>query len=270
MPTNLECLRHSSRKSKPDRGVFQAQPNPGMDQRAETELEIVPSAGGRTPFPVSLLWLLQDVRERQEAENLKLMYSRLKSCFLGLIEAFAHAMEMKYLQNAGHQRRVAQLAVAIAREMDFSPSQEKGIKVAALLHDIGKIAVPTEILSKPGVISHLEAEFLKSHCQVGFDLLQNIDFPWPVQQAILQHHERLDGSGYPAGLTAADIILEAKILAVADVLDAMTHHRPDAPPHSLAATLDELDRQRGILYDPEVVNVCLALFRVKNFKFNED
>jgi HD-GYP domain-containing protein (c-di-GMP phosphodiesterase class II) len=250
MPINLKCLRNSSRKSKPDRGAFKAQPNPGVDQRAGTALEIVPSAGRQTPFPVSinvmtqteldnksvrLLWLLQDVRERQEAENLRLMYSRLKSCFFGLIEAFAHAMEMKYLQNAGHQRRVAQLAVAIAREMDFSPSRVKGIKVAALLHDIGKIAVPTEILSKPGVISHLEAEFLKSHC-----------------------------------LKAADIIPEAKILAVADVLDAMIHSRLDAPAQSLDAALDEIDRQRGILYDAEVVTVCLSLFREKKFKVNED
>jgi putative two-component system response regulator len=220
--------------------------------------------------PARLLWLLRDVRERQEAENLKLMYSQLKSSFFGLIEAFAQAMEMKYMQNGGHQRRVAHLAVAIAREMDFSPNRLTGIKVAALLHDIGKIAVPAEILSKPGAISNLEAEFLKSHCQVGFDLLKHIDFPWPVQQAILQHHERLDGSGYPAGLKAADIIPEAKILAVADVLDAMIHNRPDAPARSLDAALDEIGRQRGILYDAEVVTICLALFREKNFKFHED
>jgi putative nucleotidyltransferase with HDIG domain len=219
--------------------------------------------------PVRLLWLLRDFRECQEAENLKLMYSQLKSSFFGLIEAFAHAMEMKYMQNAGHQRRVAELAVAIVREMDFPPSRLTGIKVAALLHDIGKIAVPTEILSKPGVISNLEAEFLKSHCQVGFDLLKNIDFPWPVQQAILQHHERLDGSGYPAGLKGADIIPEAKILAVADVLDALTHNRPDGPAQSLNTALEEIDQQRGILYDPEVVNVCLTLFKEKAFKFNE-
>jgi putative two-component system response regulator len=220
--------------------------------------------------PVRLLWLLRDIRERQETENLKLLVNQLKSSFFGLIEAFARAMEMKYMQNAGHQRRVAQLAVTIAREMDFSTSRLTGIKVAALLHDIGKIAVPTEILSKTGVISNLEAEFIKSHCQVGFDLLKNIDFPWPVQQTILQHHERLDGSGYPAGLKAADIIPEAKILAVADVLDDMIHNRPDAPAQSLDASLDEILQQRGILYDHEVVNICLTLFREKDFNFNED
>jgi putative nucleotidyltransferase with HDIG domain/PAS domain S-box-containing protein len=221
--------------------------------------------------PTRLLWLFRDARERQEEEeNLKSLVNQLQTGFFGLVEALAHAVEMKYLQNAGHQRRVAELAVAIAREMGFSPNRLKGVRVAALLHDIGKIAVPTEILSKPGAISNLEAELIKSHCQVGFDLLKNIDFPWPVQQAILQHHERLDGSGYPAGLMAADILPEAKILAVADVLDAMIHHRPDAPAQSLDTTLDEIYRQRDILYDAEVVNICLTLFREKGFKFSED
>jgi len=221
--------------------------------------------------PVRLLWLLRDGRERQrEEENLKSLVSRLERGFSGLVEAFAHAVEMKYLQKTGHQRRVAQLAVAIAREMGFSLNRLKGIKVAALLHDIGKIALPTEILSKPGVISNLEAELIKSHCQVGFDLLQNIDFPWPVQQSVLQHHERLDGSGYPAGLMAADIIPEAKILGLADVLEAMIHNRPDAQAQSIDTALDEIYQQRGIRYDPEVVDICLTLFREKGFKFNED
>jgi putative nucleotidyltransferase with HDIG domain/PAS domain S-box-containing protein len=218
--------------------------------------------------PTRLLWLIRDARERQEEEgNLRSLVTWLQNGFFGLVETLAHAVEMKYLQNAGHQRRVAELAVAIGQEMGFSSDRLRGVKVAALLHDIGKIAVPTEILNKPGTISNLEAELIKSHCQVGFDLLQDIDFPWPVQQAILQHHERLDGSGYPAGLMAADIIPEAKILAVADVLDAMIHHRPDAPAQSLDAALEEMDRQRGILYDAEVVNICLSLFKERGFKF---
>jgi putative nucleotidyltransferase with HDIG domain/PAS domain S-box-containing protein len=220
--------------------------------------------------PARMLWLLRDARERQAEENLQLLVKRLKSNFYGLVEALAHAVEMKYLQNAGHQKRVAQLAVAIGREMGFSLNRLKGIKVAALLHDIGKIAIPTEILSKPGVISNLEAELIKSHCQVGFDLLQDIDFPWPVRQTILQHHERLDGSGYPAGLMAVDIIPESKILGVADVLDATIHNRPGAPAQSIDTALDEIYQQRGILYDPEVVNICVTLFREKGFKFDED
>jgi putative nucleotidyltransferase with HDIG domain len=232
------------------------------DVRAQTE---------QHDEPVRLLWLLREARERTaEEENLKSMPSRLKSCLYGLAEAFAHAVEMKYLQTAGHQKRVAQLAVAIAREMGFSLNQLEGIKIAALLHDIGKIAVPTEILSKPGVLSNLEGELIRSHCQVGFDLLENIDFPWLVQQTILQHHERLDGSGYPAGLIAADIMPEAKILGVADVMEAMICDRPYGSPQSIDKALDEIYQQKGILYDSEVVNTCLTLFREKDFKFNED
>jgi len=270
----------------PDRQAFRAsltEVQTGGEKR-NWELQLQP--GDDAPFslvanvraqkdqhdePVRLLWLLREAREcMAEEENLKWMPSRLKSCLYGLVEAFAHAVEMKYLQTAGHQKRVAQLAVAIAREMGFSLNQLEGIKVAALLHDIGKIAVPTEILSKPGVLSNLEGELIRSHCQVGFDLLQKIDFPWPVQQTILQHHERLDGSGYPAGLIAADIIPEAKILGVADVMEAMICARPYGPAQSIDKALDEIYQQKGILYDSEVVNTCLTLFKEKGFKLNED
>jgi putative nucleotidyltransferase with HDIG domain/PAS domain S-box-containing protein len=270
--------------AEPDRPAFQASQVWTGEKKRDWELRL--QTGEGPPFsvfvnvgaqtdqdnePVRLLWLLRDARERQgEEEPLKSLLSRLKNSLYGLAEAFAQAVEMKDPQTAGHQRRVAQLAVAIAREMDFSLNRLEGIKVAALLHDIGKIAVPTEILSKPGMISNLESELLKSHCQVGFDLLKDIDFPWPVQQTILQHHERLDGSGYPAGLLAPDIIPEARILGVADVMEAMTYDRPYGPAQSLDKALDEISQQRGILYEPEVVNICLNLFREKGFKFNGD
>jgi putative nucleotidyltransferase with HDIG domain/PAS domain S-box-containing protein len=218
---------------------------------------------------VRMLWLLRDPGDYQaEAETLRSLLSRMKSCLHGTIEALAEAVEMKDPQCAGHQRRVAQLAVAIAREMGFSLNRLEGVKIAGLLHDIGKIAIPTEILVKPGVINNLESEFIKSHCQAGFDLLKNIDFPWPVPQAILQHHERLDGSGYPAGLTDADIILEARILGVADVMENMVGFRPEAPAQGIDAALEEIRQQSGILYDPEVVNACLKLFIEKGFNFN--
>ena len=179
---------------------------------------------------VRMLWLLRDVREgKAEEERLKSLLSRLKSSFHGIVDALAEAVEIKDPQTGGHQRRVAQLSVAIAREMDFSLNRLEGIRVAGLLHDIGKIAIPIEILNKPGELNYLEGEFIKSHCQVGFDLLKNIDFPWPVLQAILQHHERLDGSGYPAGLTDKDIILEARIVGVADVIEAMICTRSYGP-----------------------------------------
>ena len=218
---------------------------------------------------VRMLWLLRDVREgKAEEERLKSLLSRLKSSFHGIVDAVAEAVEIKDPQTAGHQKRVAQLAVAIAREMDFSLNRLEGIRVAGLLHDIGKIAIPIEILSKPGELNHLECEFIKSHCQVGFDLLKNIDFPWPVLQAILQHHERLDGSGYPAGLTDKDIILEARILGVADVVEAMICARSYGPAQGIDQALEEIHQKTGILYDPEVVTICLKLFVEKGFSFN--
>jgi putative nucleotidyltransferase with HDIG domain/PAS domain S-box-containing protein len=218
---------------------------------------------------VRMLWLLRDAGDFQaETETLRSLLGRMKSCLHGTIKAFADAVERKNPQSAGHQKRVAQLAVAIAREMGFSLNRLEGIKVAGLLHDIGKIAVPTEILGKAGLITDLESELIKSHCQAGFDLLKNIDFPWPVQQAILQHHERLDGSGYPTGLTDADIILEARILGVADVVDNMIGARPYGPAQGIDEALEEIHQQTGILYDPEVVSICLKLFIDKGFNFN--
>jgi putative nucleotidyltransferase with HDIG domain/PAS domain S-box-containing protein len=218
---------------------------------------------------VRMLWLLRDAGDYQaEVETLRSLLGRMKSCVHGTVEAFAEAVEMKDPKTAGHQRRVAQLAVAIAREMGFSLNRLEGLKVAGLLHDIGKIAVPSEILAKPGVISDLETEFIQSHCQAGFDLLEHIDFPWPVQQAILQHHERLDGSGYPAGLTDADIILEARILGVADVVETMMEAGPYGSAQDIDEALEEIRQQAGILYDPVIVNICLKLFIEKGFNFN--
>jgi putative nucleotidyltransferase with HDIG domain/PAS domain S-box-containing protein len=218
---------------------------------------------------VRVLWLLRDVREgKAEEERLKSLLSGIKSSFHGIVDAVAAAVETKDPQTAGHQRRVAQLAVAIAREMDFSLNRLEGIRVAGLLHDIGKIALPIEILNKPGELNDLEREFIKCHCQIGFDLLEKIDFPWPVLQAILQHHERLNGSGYPDGLKDNDIILEAKILGVADVVEAMLCSRSYGPAQGIDQALEEIQQKSGLLYDPEVVNACLKLLREKGFFFN--
>jgi putative nucleotidyltransferase with HDIG domain/PAS domain S-box-containing protein len=218
---------------------------------------------------IRMLWLLRDAKEgKKDVETLRALLSRIKGNLHGLVEAFAAAVEMKDPQTVGHQRRVAQLAVAIAREMGFSLNQLEGIKIAGLLHDIGKIAVPAEILTKPGAINELEYEFIKSHCQVGYDLLKDIDFPWPVAQAILQHHERLNGSGYPAGLTDAEIIPEARILGVADVMEAMVWDRPFGPAQGIDKALEEIKDNAGLLYDPEVVNICTKLFVEKGFSFN--
>jgi PAS domain S-box-containing protein/putative nucleotidyltransferase with HDIG domain len=219
---------------------------------------------------VRMLWLFRDVTEgKAEEERLKSLLSRLKSSFHGIVDVLAEAVEIKDPLTAGHQKRVAQLAVAIAREMDFSLNRLEGIRVAGLLHDLGKIGIPSEILNKPGELNRLESEFIRSHCQIGFGLLKNIDFPWPVLPAILQHHERLDGSGYPAGLTDKDIILEARILAVADVIEAMMCARSYGPAQGIDQALEEIHQNSGTLYDPEVVDICLKLFVEKGFSFSQ-
>jgi putative nucleotidyltransferase with HDIG domain/PAS domain S-box-containing protein len=247
-------------------GEFRLQPGEGAP------FAVSVNASAQTDYRdqlVRVLWLLRDVREgRAEEGRLKSLLSQLKSSFHGIVGAVAEAVEIKDPQTAGHQRRVAQLAVAIARELDFSLNRLEGMRVAGLLHDIGKIAVPMEILNKPGELNHLEDEFFKSHCQVGFDLLKNIDFPWPVLPAILQHHERLDGSGYPGGLTDKDIILEARILGVADVMEAMICGRTYGAAGGIDQALEEIQQEAGILYDPEVVNICLKIFLEKDFSFN--
>jgi len=247
-------------------GEFRLQPGEGVPFAVSVK---VSAQTDHRDQLVRMLWLLRDVREgKAEEGRLKALLSRLKSSFHGIVDAVAEVVEIKDPLTGGHQRRVAQLAVAIAREMGFSLNRLEGIKVAGLLHDIGKIAIPIEILSKPGELNYLEGEFIKSHCQVGFDLLKNIDFPWPVLQAILQHHERLDGSGYPAGLTDEDIILEARILGVADVIEAMICARSYGPAQGIDQALEEIHQKSGILYDPEVVDICLKLFVEKGFSFS--
>lgn len=158
---------------------------------------------------------------------------------------------------AEHQIRVAQLAYAVGKEMGLSEQQNEGMCVMGLVHDIGKITLPGEILNKPGRLSAEEFNLVKSHPRIGHEVLENLEFPWPVARVVLCHHERLDGSGYPEGLGGEEIILEARILAVADVFDSMVSHRPYRSAHSPEEALEEIVRYRGILYDPEVVN-CLC------------
>ena len=173
---------------------------------------------------------------------------------------------------AGHQERVAQLACAIAREMGLSEDQIEGIRVMGVVHDIGKVAVPAEILSKPGKLSDHEFGIIKTHPQAAFDILKGLEFPLmslgPIARAILQHHERLDGSGYPNGLSGKNIIVEARILGVSDVVEAMVSHRPYRPALGIDKALREISQNKGILYDTNVVEACLKLFAQKRFKFH--
>lgn len=200
-------------------------------------------------------------------ENMKQKHGELQKAMDGVIHAVSLVVETRDPYTAGHQRRVAELARAIAKEMGLSEWQIMGIYIAGLLHDVGKVAVPSDILSKPGKINENEFSIIKNHCQVGYEILRRIDFPWPVTKAVLQHHERMDGSGYPGGLSGEDIVLEARILGVADVVEAMSSHRPYRPAVGLDSALQEISQASGILYDPEVVEACLSLLRKDEPKF---
>jgi putative nucleotidyltransferase with HDIG domain len=201
-------------------------------------------------------------------ENMKRKHSELQKAMDGIIHAVSLVVETRDPYTAGHQKRVAELARAIAKEMGLSEWQITGIHIAGLLHDVGKVAVPSEILSKPGKINENEFSIIKNHCQVGYEILQRIDFPWPVTKAVLQHHERLDGSGYPGGLSGQDIVLEARILGVADVVEAMSSHRPYRPALGLDRALGEISRASGILYDSDVADACLRLLRKNEPEFD--
>lgn len=188
-------------------------------------------------------------------------HMELKELTDGIIHAMSLAIEARDPYTAGHQRQVAELACDIAREMNLSEWDIEGIRIMGLLHDVGKIAVPTEILCKPGKLSRNEFNIIRTHPQVGYEILGRIEFPWPITLGILQHHERLDRSGYPEGLSTKDIIIEARILAVADVVEAMSSHRPYRPALGLDCALEQISEKSGILYDTEVVNAGIRLFQ---------
>ena len=210
----------------------------------------------------------REITERERAEDeLKESFKKLRKTLEGTVHAMAIVGEARDPYTAGHQRRVAELACAIAKEMDLHEEQIEGIRIAGLLHDIGKMSIPTEILTKPGRLTEIEFTFIKNHPQVGFDILKGIEFPWRIAQIVLQHHERLDGSGYPSGLLIRDILLEARILGVADVVEAMSSHRPYRAARGIDKALGEILENSGLLYDPKVVNICLKVFAEKRFGF---
>jgi putative nucleotidyltransferase with HDIG domain len=181
------------------------------------------------------------------------------------VNALASTVEMKDQYTAGHQPRVTKLACAIAEEMGLSTEQIEGIRMAASIHDIGKIMVPAEILNKPGPLSEIQYEMIKMHPRAGYDILKGLKLPWPLADIILQHHERQDGSGYPQGLSGEEIMVEARILSVANVVEAMNAHRPYRPAYDIKEALAEISQNRGTFYDAAVVDACLRLFTEKGF-----
>ena len=214
--------------------------------------------------------LKQDITRRESAEaEVQSTLNKLRSAMGGVVQAMALTVERRDPYTAGHQRRVSDLARGVAAEMALSAHQIDGIRMAGLIHDLGKICVPAEILSKPGQLTEIEHTLIKDHPQVGYEILKEIEFPWPVAQIVLQHHERIDGSGYPVGLSGDKIIIEAKTLAVADVVEAMASHRPYRPTLGREMALEEISKNRGSLYDPDVVDACIKLLTEKDFQFRQ-
>lgn len=203
-----------------------------------------------------------DITARRRAEV------RMTGAFEGVVLALSRVTQGRDPYTSGHQQRVAQLAVAIAQGLDLPTEIQDGIRVASLLHDIGKITIPMEILSKPGAPSPIEWEMIRGHVSQGASFLDGIDLPWRIREIIMQHHERLDGSGYPEGLRGEQIRLEARIIAVADVVEAMSSHRPYRPALGIESALDVLRKGRGTEFDPDVVDVCIHVFDVDGFVFS--
>jgi len=215
-----------------------------------------------------ILSLVRDITESNRTnEELGQSAAKLRRAMEGTVNAIALTTEVRDPYTAGHQERVTKLAVAIATEMGLAESQIEGIRIAGNLHDIGKIYVPAEILSKPGKLKKNEFNLVKDHVEVGYDLLKSIEFPWPVANMVIQHHERLDGSGYPHGLKGDDIMLESAIIAVSDVVESMASHRPYRPAYDINKALLEILQKKGDLYHPEVVDACLKLFNEGGFAF---
>jgi PAS domain S-box-containing protein len=210
---------------------------------------------------------IRDISERKAAEGVSLRYlEQLKTALMNTVQVATIISEMRDPYTAGHEKRVAAIAAAVGAELGLGEAQIEGLRVAGSLHDIGKLSIPAEILSKPARLSALEMVLVKGHPQAGFDVLNSMEWPWPVAQVALQHHERMDGSGYPNSLKGDDILLEARIMAVADVVEAMSSHRPYRAGLGIDAALAEILRGRGSIYDARVADACLHLFRDKGFR----
>jgi PAS domain S-box-containing protein len=210
----------------------------------------------------AVLGLVQDISEKKHAEmQIQRYIGQLKTAFMSTVEVASILGEMRDPYTAGHVRRVAELAAAIGAELGLDVERQEGLRVAGHLHDIGQIIVPAEILSRPGKLSVFELQLVQGHAQASYDALKGVEFPWPVAEVALQHHERMDGSGYPRGLKGGAILLEARIVAVADVVEAMSSHRPYRAELGIDKALAEIERGRGTVYDADVVDACLRLFR---------
>ncbi|MDX1294622.1 MAG: response regulator [Sulfurimonadaceae bacterium] len=220
---------------------------------------------------VGIEGIARNITMEKEAEAIKEESDRkLHDALVDMIRVIALTVEKRDPYTAGHQQRVAEIAVAIGEKMELDAARLEGLRLGALIHDIGKITIPAEILTNPGHLSDIEYTLIQSHAAEGYDILRDIEFPWPLSQMVLQHHERIDGSGYPNGLKSEEILLEAKILCVADVVEAMTSDRPYRPGLGFDAAIEEITKHRGMLYDEEIVDHCIELFKGGSFTFAGD
>jgi len=246
---------------------------------APYQVEVLTKEGKKMPYEINAaridyrgkpadMVVFRDISERKKVqEELQGTLKKLRGALGATIQAMTLTVETRDAYTAGHQRRVTNLARAIAKEMKLSKDQIDGIRTAGTIHDLGKIGVPAEILNKPTRLIDLEFNLIKTHPLVGYNILKQIEFPWPVAEIVLQHHERINGSGYPRGLSDEDILPEARILGVADVVEAMASHRPYRPALGIDKALEEISQNKGVLYDPQVVDTCVKLFRKKRFQF---
>jgi HD-GYP domain-containing protein (c-di-GMP phosphodiesterase class II) len=216
--------------------------------------------------PVGIISLSHDITDRKRAEKqLQDTLGSLRKAVGVAIQVMVSAVEVRDPYTAGHQLRSADIARAIAAEIGLSPDRIDGIRIAGSVHDIGKLSIPAEILSKPTKLSEIEFSLIKEHVLSGYEILKNVESPWPLAQIVYQHHERMDGSGYPKHLMGEEILMDARILAVADVVEAMASHRPYRPALGEDAALKEIENNRGTLYDTGVVDACLRVFREKGY-----
>jgi len=204
---------------------------------------------------------------KQVEGKLKQSYKKLQKIIEGTAHIITKVVELRDPYSIGHQQRVSKLATAIAQEMELPQDKIEGTKIASLIHDIGKVDLPTEIISKPSKLVEVEFNLIKNYPNVGYDILKKVDFPWPIAEIVLQHQEKIDGSGYPRGLKGDEICIEAKILGVANVVEAMSSYKSYRPALSINEALTEISKNKNILFDPEVVDTCLKLFKEKDFKF---
>jgi putative nucleotidyltransferase with HDIG domain len=217
--------------------------------------------------PVGIIGVSRDITERMKAEEeLQQTLESLRKAVGVTIQVMVSAVEMRDPYTAGHQIKVANLACAIAKEMGLPKDKIEGLRMAGSIHDIGKLSIPAEILSKPTKLTNIEFSLIKEHSLIGYEMLKDVESPWPLAQIVYQHHERMDGSGYPRNLKGDEILMEARIMAIADVVESMASHRPYRPGLGIDAALAEIEKNKGTHYDNTVADACLRLFREKGYQ----